>query len=73
MELSTEVVMFKSLIHNRPVGLSKHFKMLQVIIDMSPFNLTNDQIWQQLGQLYSLDLLDTIAEDVIKPEDFSLE
>ncbi|CAG8537975.1 10832_t:CDS:2 [Paraglomus occultum] len=56
-----EIALFHAVMKNKPVGMHKHFRMLNIHRDFnanSPVKLTIPELWERLSQYFALDLLD---------------
>ena len=71
-----ELVLLQSIIHTKPIGLHKHFRMLNILeallgsgtiplpVSSHPHCSTTEGIWRKLGSLYDLKALDE-REDAV--------
>ncbi|KAJ3038088.1 hypothetical protein HDV00_000971 [Rhizophlyctis rosea] len=61
-----EVSFFQGIARYRPVGVHKHFRMLNVqrfFNKHTGLNVTVDQLWERLALYYNLEELDSLADE----------
>ncbi|KAJ3279459.1 hypothetical protein HK104_001454 [Borealophlyctis nickersoniae] len=61
-----DIALFQAIARYRPVGVHKHFRMLNVqrfFNKHTGLSLNLDQLWAHLGTFYDLDALDAMADE----------
>ncbi|KAJ3286649.1 hypothetical protein HDU79_006324 [Rhizoclosmatium sp. JEL0117] len=86
LSLATESVFLESICSTRPIGLHKHFRMIQILKAVnntqntglaSPHYISAAQLWSTLDGMYDLTSLDAVSNEWAfafppTPTDFSL-
>jgi len=60
-----DIELFNIMVDHKPIGISRHFRMVAIYdhLHKKQPNLTSTEIWEHLGKLYNLDVLEEMHDD----------